>query len=68
MARDFLETGWNVVLNGRNVDSAHGSGAGRQGRVGDAHDISAAVRYLAEASFVSGHILNVDGGYVTGRR
>jgi NAD(P)-dependent dehydrogenase (short-subunit alcohol dehydrogenase family) len=37
-------------------------------RVGDVGDISAAVRYLAESSFVTGHIVNVDGGYVTGRR
>jgi NAD(P)-dependent dehydrogenase (short-subunit alcohol dehydrogenase family) len=37
-------------------------------RVGDVKDISAAVRYLAESNFVTGHIVNVDGGYVTGRR
>lgn len=37
-------------------------------RIGDVKDISGAVRYLAESSFVTGHIVNVDGGYVTGRR
>jgi NAD(P)-dependent dehydrogenase (short-subunit alcohol dehydrogenase family) len=37
-------------------------------RVGEVQDIAAAVRYLAEARFVTGHIVNVDGGYVTGRR
>ena len=38
------------------------------GRIGTPADISAAVRYLAESSYVSGHILNVDGGFVTARR
>jgi len=35
------------------------------GRYGDRHEIVAAVRFLAsdESSFVSGHILNVDGGF-----
>src|SRR5882672_8120709 len=37
------------------------------GRVGEVQDIASAVRYLAEASFVTGQILNVDGGYVAGR-
>jgi NAD(P)-dependent dehydrogenase (short-subunit alcohol dehydrogenase family) len=37
-------------------------------RVGEASDISAAVRYLAESTFVTGHVLNVDGGFVTVRR
>lgn len=37
-------------------------------RIGDASDISAAVRYLAESTFVTGHVLNVDGGFVTLRR
>ena len=36
-------------------------------RVGEVQDISEAVSYLAEAEFVTGHILNVDGGYVGGR-
>jgi NAD(P)-dependent dehydrogenase (short-subunit alcohol dehydrogenase family) len=37
-------------------------------RVGEPRDISAAVRYLAESTYVSGHVLNVDGGFVTARR
>jgi NAD(P)-dependent dehydrogenase (short-subunit alcohol dehydrogenase family) len=37
-------------------------------RVGDVKDITHAVLFLAEANFITGHILNVDGGYVTGRQ
>src|SRR5262245_57458961 len=37
-------------------------------RVGEGSDISAAVRYLAESTYVTGHVLNVDGGFVTARR
>jgi NAD(P)-dependent dehydrogenase (short-subunit alcohol dehydrogenase family) len=32
------------------------------GRVGRAEDIAGAVLYLAEASFVTGQVLTVDGG------
>jgi NAD(P)-dependent dehydrogenase (short-subunit alcohol dehydrogenase family) len=38
------------------------------GSMGEAADIAGAVRYLAEASYVTGHILDVDGGYVTVRK
>lgn len=38
------------------------------GRIGSVREISEAVLYLAEAEYVTGHILRVDGGYVTGRR
>jgi NAD(P)-dependent dehydrogenase (short-subunit alcohol dehydrogenase family) len=38
------------------------------GRVGEVRDIATAVRYLADATHVTGQFLNVDGGYVTGRR
>jgi NAD(P)-dependent dehydrogenase (short-subunit alcohol dehydrogenase family) len=38
------------------------------GRVAEVQDIAAAVLYLADASFVTGQWLNVDGGYVSGRR
>ncbi len=38
------------------------------GRMGDVKDIAAAVRYLGESQFVTGHVLNVDGGFVGGRR
>ncbi|MDX1374227.1 MAG: SDR family oxidoreductase [Burkholderiales bacterium] len=37
------------------------------GRVAEVGEITAAVLYLAGASFVTGHLLHVDGGFVTGR-
>ena len=37
------------------------------GRVGDVSDTTAAALYLARAAFVTGTILNVDGGYSHGR-
>ena len=36
-------------------------------RVGEVTEITEAVLYLAEAAFVTGHILPVDGGFVAGR-
>lgn len=36
-------------------------------RVGEVAETTAAVLYLAEAAFTTGHTLRVDGGYVTGR-
>lgn len=36
-------------------------------RIGEVKEITAAVLYLADAEFTTGHILRVDGGYVTGR-
>ncbi|GIG60068.1 oxidoreductase [Longispora fulva] len=36
-------------------------------RIGEVAETSAAVLYLADATFTTGHILRVDGGYVTGR-
>lgn len=36
-------------------------------RVGEVEETTAAVLHLAEATFTTGHILRVDGGYVTGR-
>lgn len=36
-------------------------------RIGEVKEVTAAVLYLANASFTTGHILRVDGGYVTGR-
>jgi NAD(P)-dependent dehydrogenase (short-subunit alcohol dehydrogenase family) len=36
-------------------------------RVGEMDEITAAVLYLANASFTTGHVLNTDGGFVTGR-
>ncbi len=37
-------------------------------RVGEVNETTEAVLYLANANFTTGHILRVDGGYVTGRR
>jgi NAD(P)-dependent dehydrogenase (short-subunit alcohol dehydrogenase family) len=36
-------------------------------RIGEVDEITAAVLYLDEAQFTTGHILRVDGGFVTGR-
>ena len=36
-------------------------------RVGEVNETTNAVLYLATAKFTTGHILRVDGGYVTGR-
>ena len=36
-------------------------------RIGEVEDITDAVLYLAGADFMTGHTLNVDGGFVTGR-
>ncbi len=36
-------------------------------RVGEVNETTEAVLYLATADFTTGHILRVDGGYVTGR-
>lgn len=51
-----------------NADPAPLEAAALLGRIGNVEDISAAVRYLSQSSFVTGHILNVDGGFATGRR
>ncbi len=36
-------------------------------RVGETSEVARAVLYLAKADFVTGHVLPVDGGFVTGR-
>lgn len=36
-------------------------------RVGEVEETTAAVLYLADATFTTGHVLRVDGGFVTGR-
>jgi NAD(P)-dependent dehydrogenase (short-subunit alcohol dehydrogenase family) len=36
-------------------------------RIGEVEEIAAAVLYLADATFTTGHILPVDGGFVAGR-
>lgn len=50
---------------GADVDSF--GGLALLNRVAEVSEISEAVLYLAAAGFVTGHVLNVDGGYVTGR-
>jgi NAD(P)-dependent dehydrogenase (short-subunit alcohol dehydrogenase family) len=51
-----------------NADPAPLAASALLGRIGEAADISAAVHYLVESSYVTGHVLNVDGGFVTARR
>lgn len=43
------------------------SGLPALGRIGEVGDTTAAVLYLAAASYVTGHVLHVDGGLVTTR-
>ncbi|MBK7982537.1 MAG: SDR family oxidoreductase [Candidatus Competibacteraceae bacterium] len=50
---------------GANVDAF--GGIALLDRVGEVGEIADAVRYLAGATFVTGHILPVDGGFITGR-
>ncbi len=50
------------------ADPAPFESAALVGRIGQPADISAAVLYLAESTYVTGHVLNVDGGFVTVRR
>jgi NAD(P)-dependent dehydrogenase (short-subunit alcohol dehydrogenase family) len=63
VAPGFIRT---AVTEG--ADPAALASAAMVARVGDVRDISAAVRYLAEAPFITGHVLNVDGGFIAGRR
>ena len=51
-----------------NVDPAPLAAVALVGRIGESPDIAAAVRFLVESSYVTGHVLNVDGGFVTARR
>ncbi|MFC4126741.1 SDR family NAD(P)-dependent oxidoreductase [Nocardia rhizosphaerae] len=48
-------------------DERAAAGAALLGRIGEVADTTAAVLYLAEAGFVTGHILPVDGGFISGR-
>jgi len=50
-----------------NVDVDDFGGVALLKRVGEASEITAAVLYLTAAEFVTGHILPVDGGFITGR-
>ena len=49
------------------VDVDAFGGVALMNRVGEVDEIAAAVIYLDTAEFVTGHILRVDGGFVTGR-
>ncbi len=42
-------------------------GVALMNRVGEVDEVADAVVYLADAKFITGHILPVDGGYVSGR-
>jgi len=63
IAPGFIRT---PLLDGANPEPLAASAM--LGRLGDVQDIGAAVRYLAESQFITGHVLNVDGGFVSGRR
>ncbi|GAA3916021.1 SDR family oxidoreductase [Litoribacillus peritrichatus] len=52
-------------LQGDNVDSH--AGMSLLNRVGEVADTTRATLYLADASFQTGTVVNVDGGYVAGR-
>ncbi len=53
------------IYGDANVDSF--GGLALLNRVGEVNETTVAVLYLALANFTTGHILRVDGGYVTGR-
>ncbi|MGK8523229.1 SDR family NAD(P)-dependent oxidoreductase [Nocardia asteroides] len=48
-------------------DERASAGLALLNRIGEVAEITAAVLYLADAAFVTGHILPVDGGYISGR-
>jgi NAD(P)-dependent dehydrogenase (short-subunit alcohol dehydrogenase family) len=50
-----------------NVDVDSYGGIALMNRVGEVAETTAAVLYLADATFITGHILPVDGGFVAGR-
>ncbi len=53
------------IYGDADVDSF--GGVALLGRVGEVNETTEAVLYLTTARFTTGHILRVDGGYVTGR-
>ncbi len=59
--------GWNLPLSATNHGDDAFGGVAPLNRVGDVNDTTKAVLYMANAESVTGHILNVDGGYVRGR-
>ena len=53
------------LFDGADVDDF--AGMAMMNRVGEPDELGEAIGYMAEAEFVTGHILPVDGGYVSGR-
>ena len=54
------------LIDGPNLDNL--AKVATMQRVGEADEIASAVRFLAESGFITGHVVNVDGGFVTSRR
>lgn len=48
-------------------DETASSGLALLNRIGEVSETTAAVLYLADATFTTGHILPVDGGFISGR-
>ncbi len=55
------------AINHGDVDVDAFGGVAPLNRVGDVNDTTEAVLYMANAESVTGHIPNVDGGYVRHR-
>ena len=53
-------------IHGNNDVDAYG-GVALLNRVGEPEETADAVLFLADAGFMTGHIMPVDGGYVSGR-
>ena len=62
VAPGVIETDMCASLDGETLAELARDGC--VGRNGTPMDVAKAMEYLAEADFVTGHILNVDGGYV----
>ena len=54
------------LIDGPNVENL--AKVSTMQRVGEADEIASSVRFLAESGFITGHVMNVDGGFVTSRR
>lgn len=65
VAPGYIRTPMFEGADGKTIDMLAGSALMK--RLGSVAEISAATLYLLDASFVTGHILNVDGGYTTAR-
>lgn len=63
VAPGFIDT---PLLDG--ADRRWLAAAALMNRMGNVSDTTAAVLFLLDAPYITGHILNVDGGYVTARR